>query len=178
LPDASEIAKSGKSADGPAVTLSAVQRGRQSTWQAVIVRSEGVVDERARVTYAVARITDPYQLHDSSTNQTPLPMGSFVSAQIAGSTIDSAIRLPRSTLRRRNEVIFVDEDNRLRVETVQLIRTDAEFAYISTDSFVGKRLSLSAIESPVNGAKVRTTDDPPPMTDDEESVADTSDSGD
>jgi len=178
LPDASEIAKSGKSADGPAVTLSAVQRGRQSTWQAVIVRSEGVVDERARVTYAVARITDPYQLHDSSTNQTPLPMGSFVSAQIAGSTIDSAIRLPRSTLRRRNEVIFVDEDNRLRIETVQLIRTDAEFAYISTDAFVGKRLSLTAIESPVNGAKVRTTDDPPPMTDDEESVADTSDSGD
>lgn len=177
LPDASEITKSGQSANGPAVTLSAIQRGRQSTWQAVIVRSEGVVDERARVTYAVARINDPYQLHDSSANETPLPMGTFVSARITGSTIDSAVRLPRSTLRRRNEVVFVDDDNRLSVETVPLIRTDAEYAYISSDSFEGRRISLSAIESPVNGAKVRTTDDPPAVADDDESVADASDSG-
>ncbi len=178
LPDASEITASGRPANGPAVTLSAIQRGRLSTWQATIVRSEGVVDERARVTYAVARIADPYQLHDSSINETPLPMGSFVSAQISGTTVDSTIRIPRSTLRRRNEVVFVDEDNRLRIRTVRIIRTDADFAYIENESFAGKRISLSAIESPVNGAKVKTTDDPPALADDETSLASKSDSGD
>ena len=106
LPDASEITKSGISADGPAVTLTAVQRGRSADWDAKIVRSEGVVDERARVTYAVARIADPYRLHGSSSDETPLPMGTFVSARIDGATIDVAVQLPRSAVRRRNEVVF------------------------------------------------------------------------
>lgn len=171
LPNASEISESGKSANGPTVTLSAVQRGRPSSWQAVIVRSEGVVDERARVTYAVARISDPYQLHSSSDNETPLPMGTFVSAKIAGATIESAIRLPRSALRKRNEVIFVDDENRLSIRTVNIIRSDTDFTYIENDSFAGNRISLSAIESPVNGAKVRTTDDPPASDNDDNSSA-------
>jgi RND family efflux transporter MFP subunit len=178
LPDASEITESGISANGPTVTLTAVQRGRPVSWTAKIVRSEGVVDERARVTYAVARIHDPYRLHGQSSGDSPLPMGTFVSAQISGATINAAVRLPRSSLRRRNEVVLVDSENRLRIRPVQIIRTDAEYAYVVDDSLVGERISLTAIESPINGAKVKTTDDPPEQTEDEQELASKSDAGD
>ena len=178
LPDANEITESGISTDGPTVTLTAVQRGRSTNWIAKIVRSEGVVDERARVTYAVARITDPYRLHGSSSDETPLPMGTFVSARIEGATIDVAVQLPRSSMRRMNEVIFVDEENRLRIRPVDVIRTDAEYAYVAGDSLVGERISLTAIESPINGAKVRTTDDPPGQAEVEQESGSGSDSGD
>jgi RND family efflux transporter MFP subunit len=178
LPDASEITDSGVSANGPAVTLTAVQRGRTASWTATIVRSEGVVDERARVTYAVARITDPYRLHRQSAGEVPLPMGTFVSARIAGATIDGAVRLPRSSLRSRNEVIFVDKENRLRIRPVEVIRTDSEYAYIAADSLVGERISLTAIESPIDGAKVRTTDDPPEPAGDEQELATAGNGGD
>lgn len=160
LPDASEITESGTSAKGPEVTLSAIQRGRRESWTARIVRSEGVVDERARVTYAVARVVDPYGLQANPEHATPLPMGTFVSASIQGTTVESAVRLPRGVLRRRNEVIFVDADNRLRVQTVDLIRSDAEFAYVAGTALAGERISLTAIDSPINGQLVRTTDDP------------------
>jgi len=160
LPDAREITASGASANGPIVTLSAVQQGRMATWTARIVRSEGVVDERARVTYAVARINDPYRLHGDAGQESALPMGTFVGASIKGATIDAAVRLPRAALRRKNEAIFIDEENRIRIRKVQVIRTDSEYAYIAGGSLVGERISLTAIESPINGLKVRTTDDP------------------
>ena len=159
LPDATEITESGVSANGPLVTLSAVQRGRIMTWQARVVRSEGVVDERTRVTYAVARIDDPYRLRSTTQNKSPLPMGTFVKASIDGATIVGAVRVPMGSLRRNNEIIFIDGDNRLRLETVDVMRTDAEFAYVNGSSIVGKRISVTAIESPINGMKVRTTDD-------------------
>jgi RND family efflux transporter MFP subunit len=178
LPDASEITESGVSADGPAVTLTAVQRGRPVSWTAKIVRSEGVVDERARVTYAVARIADPYRLHRPSAGEVPLPMGTFVSARIAGVTVDRAVRLPRSSLRSRNEVVFVDKENRLRIRPVEVIRTDSEYAYVTGDTLVGERISLTAIESPINGAKVRTTDDPPEQAGNEQELASAGNGGD
>jgi len=178
LPDASEITESGVSANGPAVTLTAVQRGRPASWTAKIVRSEGVVDERARVTYAVARIIDPYRLHRSSAGEVSLPMGTFVSARIDGATVDGAVRLPRSSLRSRNEVVFVDEENRLRIRPVEVIRTDSEYAYVTGDTLVGERISLTAIESPINGAKVRTTDDPPEPAGSEQELASAGDDGD
>ncbi|MDX1481406.1 MAG: HlyD family efflux transporter periplasmic adaptor subunit, partial [Woeseiaceae bacterium] len=45
---------------GPEVTLRADVRGEKRSWQARIVRTEGVVDETTRVTYVVAAVNDPY----------------------------------------------------------------------------------------------------------------------
>jgi len=67
MPDVAEITQTGI-AEGPPVKLTAVQKGRHVEWDARIVRSEGVVDERSRVTYAVAQIEDPYKLHGEAAN--------------------------------------------------------------------------------------------------------------
>lgn len=166
LPDAADIAKSGE-ADGPLVDLSAMQKGRRAHWRARIVRTEGVVDERNRVTYAVAGIADPYNL-DGGNHETPLPMGTFVSASIEGTTMANVIRVPRSALRGNNQLMFVDQDNRLRIRTVNIVRTDAEYAYLRGDAATAGRISVTTLESPMNGMKVRTGDDPPDAPDDEE----------
>lgn len=155
LPSPAAVTESG-SAEGPAVTLSAVQRGKPVEWEAQIVRSEGVVDEKSRVTYAVAQVTDPYHLHSEGT---PLPIGSFVTASIRGSTLDNVIRVPRSALRGSDQLIFVDEDSRLRIRNIQITRADADHVYITDGVAAGSRIVVTALESPVNGMKVRTGDE-------------------
>lgn len=167
LPDAAEISESGAT-DGPIVDLSAIQKGRPAHWQARIVRTEGVVDEKTRVTYAVAQIADPYKLSGDHGGETPLPMGTFVSASIEGSTVASVIRVPRSALRGNNQLMFVDAENRLRIRAVDIVRTDAEFAYVRGGAMVSDRISITTLESPLNGMKVRTSDDPVEKLDDEE----------
>jgi RND family efflux transporter MFP subunit len=151
MPNAAELTATG-GVDGPAVTLTATQKGRQSEWQATIVRTEGVVDASSRVTYAVARISDPYRLHSEGQ---PLPMGTFVAALIEGMTAENIIRVPREIVRGSDELIFVGEDNKLRIRKVSVVRSDADFVYLDGGAEAGERAVVTALQTPVNGMPVR-----------------------
>ncbi len=154
LPGASALSATG-SAKGPAVRLSAVQKGVPREWPATIVRSEGVVDEKSRVTYAVARIADPYRLH---TEGPALPMGTFVSAAIEGASVADVFRVRNSAIRSANNLLLVDAESRIRTRTVDVIRADAQFTYVSGLSD-GDRVVVSALEAPFDGMLVRTSSD-------------------
>ena len=154
MPNAVEVTATGEAA-GPAVKLSAVQKGRLAAWDAQIVRSEGVVDERSRVTYAVAQIEDPYRLHSEGT---PLPVGTFVAANIEGTDALDLIRIPRSALRGSDQVLVVNDENQIEIRTIDVMRADARFAYVSGGVTAGERITTTAIEAPTNGMSVRTAD--------------------
>lgn len=160
LPTAADISRSG-SFDGPLVTLSATQKGKTQSWSARIVRSEGVVDEKNRVTYAVARVEDPYQLADNAGAVAALPMGTFVAASIVGAKVENVISVPRSALRTNNQLMFIDADNRIRMGYVDVIRADANNAYLRDTAMLGDRISVTVLEAPISGMKVRTSDDRP-----------------
>ena len=152
-------AGSAQAGNGPLVDLTAVRRGEAAHWPAQIVRTEGVVNEHSRVTYAVARIEDPYRLNSGSQAGSPLPMGTFVAASIEGTTVQSVIRVPRSSLRGNDQLLFIDDDSRLRIGTVDVLRADAQYAYLRGGARAGDRISLTAIETPINGMRVRTRGD-------------------
>ena len=86
-------------------------------------------------------------------------MGSFVTASIRGSTLDDVIRVPRTALRGSDQLIFVDEDSRIRIRNIRIARADADHIYITDGIEPGARIVVTALESPVNGMKVRTGDE-------------------
>lgn len=155
LPNAAAISRTG-SAVGPAVRLSAQQKGKTAEWDATIVRTEGVVDETSRVTYAVARVDDPYRLHTSGS---VLPVGSFVAATIQGMTAENVIRVPREMLRGSDELVFVDRDERLAIRKIEIVRADADYVYVIGGAVSGERIVATALETPVNGMLVRVKGD-------------------
>lgn len=167
LPDAADIAESG-GADGPDVVLSAVRKGQATEWPAKIVRTEGVVDEKSRVTYAVARIDDPYRLHSDGL---VLPVGTFVGAEIEGAVMENIIRIPRSVVRGSDKLVLVDDQNILRIRQMDVIRSDADYVYVSDDGLAGARVVQTALETPVNGMSVRTTTDTGSADEDETIIA-------
>jgi len=152
IPNPREVTRSG-GADGPSVKLTAVQKGRLTEWDAQIVRSEGVVDEKSRVTYAVARVVDPYRLHSAGPS---LPIGTFVAASITGSNAVDVIPVPRGALRGADQVLVVNDDNKIEIRTVDVLRADANYAYLSSGVSAGERITTTAIEAPTNGMSVRT----------------------
>ena len=152
IPDPREVTGSG-GADGPLVKLTAVQKGQLTGWDAQIVRSEGVVDEKSRVTYAVARIVDPYRLHSPGPS---LPIGTFVAASIEGSNSVDVIPVPRGALRGADQVLVVNDDNEIEIRTVDILRADTDFAYLIAGVKAGERITTTAIEAPANGMTVRT----------------------
>ena len=154
LPSTADIKETG-GVDGPQVRLTAIQKGASVSWDAIIVRSEGVVDERSRVTYAVAQISDPYKLHGDGT---PLPVGTFVAADIAGSSAMDLIRIPRTALRGADQVLVVNVEDKIEIRTVNIVRSDEQYAYVSDGVSAGEQISTTVIEAPANGMSVRTAD--------------------
>ena len=56
--------------------------------------------------------------------------------------------------------LALDGDEVFLLEAV--LRSDDRYVYLAPEGLVGERISLTAIESPLNGERVRTTDDPAP----------------
>lgn len=151
LPNATDIRDSGAGA-GPAVELMTSSRGESRTWAARIVRTEGVVDEKSRVTYAVAAIEDPYRLESDGD---VLPIGTFVSATISGMQRAGVFQVPRSVVKGADELLFATAEDQVEIRRVEIIRSDSDYAYIGGGVNAGDRVILTAIESPVNGMRLR-----------------------
>lgn len=142
-------------ATAPAVTLSAEFAGTDYRWQGKLVRTEAEIDARSRMVQAVARISASEDASDNPKDLPP-PVGLFVQAEIEGRSADNIVVLPRSAVRNGNQVLVVDEDNRLRFTTVQILRVYGDDAYINGGLEKGDRVCISPLQAVVDGMRVET----------------------
>jgi RND family efflux transporter MFP subunit len=157
LPDA----MSNESANYPAVKLTAEIGGEQQHWDGQIVRTEGVFDQRSRVLYVVAQVKDPYR-RETGAWKTPLRIGTFVEASIAGKLARDVFVLPRGTLRSGGRIWIVDDEDSVHPRSVNIIRADEESIYINAGLDDGQLVCLTPLENPLPGARVKyekATDD-------------------
>ncbi|MGI9289605.1 MAG: efflux RND transporter periplasmic adaptor subunit [Pseudomonadales bacterium] len=149
-------ANSNKELAGPSVLLSASVGGESQQWHGELVRTEGVFDAKTRTMMAVVRVEDPYGLMGNATHhQSPLRVGTFVSATIEGKTMDGVAAIPQGALRPGNKVWLVNEEKQLRSQDVDVLRTVGDTAYISAGLENGMRISMAAVNSLVAGTEVR-----------------------
>ncbi len=111
------------------VTLTSGNGGPDVHWQAEIIRTEGVIDEKSRVTYAVAQVVDPYGVLGQS-RQAELKVGTFVRAEIQGLRANNVFKLPRSVLRSDNTVLVADAERKLAIRQVNVLRAEPRSVYI------------------------------------------------
>ena len=155
IPDPAQ-ATDGRLTEGPAVQLWTEQGGQRLQWQGSIIRSEAVVDPSTRATFVVAEVSDPYRRGVGSENRELLPIGTFVGAEIEGRLVEDIVVVPRSALRGNGQLVVVDEEDRLSVRDVDILRADADNAYLSSGVADGELVSLTVIDNPLNGMRVRT----------------------
>ncbi|MEZ5557826.1 MAG: efflux RND transporter periplasmic adaptor subunit [Pseudomonadales bacterium] len=140
----------------PAVTLSAEYAGQKLTWHGHIVRMEAQIDATSRMVHVVARV-------ENASQQAPLSVGLFVSAEIEGLTANDVVVLPRSSLRNGNQVLVVDADNRLRYREIEPLRMYEDQVLVRSGLESGERVCVSPLQTavdgmPVNPIPVDTTD--------------------
>jgi RND family efflux transporter MFP subunit len=135
------------------VTLTADSETFGGTWQAEIVRTEGVVDATSRVVYAVAEVIDPYGVLGES-RQAELKMGTFVRAEIQGKRVENIVVLPRSVLRPEDKVLIANENRELEVRDVEVARAEPRQVYISSGIGDGEWVITTSLEAPIPGMKL------------------------
>jgi RND family efflux transporter MFP subunit len=134
----------------PVVILTSENLGVTRTWQAEIIRTEGVIDDKSRVTYAVARVIDPYRVLGQS-HQSELQIGTFVRAEIQGLKAENVIRLPRSVLRADDTVLVADADDRLEIRQVSVLRAEPRTVYLSGGLMDGDMVVTTTLDAAIAG---------------------------
>lgn len=122
------------------VTFTAEYGGKSHTWTGQIVRTEGVVDAKTHLIYAVAEVEKPYAQVESGM---PMTVGMFVNARIQGKTFENAIKVPRDALYKDNSIVLVNTGNRLRFADVQVLQKNKDHIIVRAEFDDGDRVALS-----------------------------------
>ena len=131
----------------PEVTLTAQYAGQTLEWKGNIVRSEAEIDVSSRMVQLVARV-------ESNSNPVPLSIGLFVSAEIQGLAAKNVVVLPREALRNDNQVLVVDDENRLRFRKIETLRLYQDDLLIQAGLKAGERVCISPIQTAIEGMVV------------------------
>jgi len=132
--------------------------GQNYQWQGMIVRVESELDPKTRMLNLICRVDDPYG-RKISDNRPPLAVGMFVEAQIIGHTAHNVAVIERSALRGENQVLVIDDKNRLHYRQVEILRLDFQQAIISSGLSAGERICLSPVAVVVDGMHVRIAEE-------------------
>ncbi|MDO6444715.1 efflux RND transporter periplasmic adaptor subunit [Colwellia sp. 1_MG-2023] len=136
------------------VDLVGTYAGIDTTWRAHIARSEGVIDNKSRMSYLVAEIKDPYSLLPANQDaKTPLRFGSYVNANILGLALAQATKLPRYLVV-NNQVAVLDDESKLHYVDIEIVRQDGGDVIVSKGLTHGDQLITSALDYPVDGMKL------------------------
>lgn len=128
------------------VTLSATVAGKPQTWQARIVRTEGVVDENTGVLYLVAEVRAA----------NPMPLNSlFVEADIQGKELQNIVVLPQAAINAAQQVLVVDNDQHLHSRHLDVLRTEQQRVLIRQGLQPGERVVTSGVDIPIEGMTVQ-----------------------
>jgi multidrug efflux system membrane fusion protein len=152
--------------EGALVRLTGRLGGRELAWQARLVRAEAAIDEQTRMLHVVARIDDPYLLEtvadeaqglapELAPQRVPLPVGLFVTAEIEGRSVSDVFVLPLMALRDGDRVFIRDEENRLRVREVSVIRRDRDHVVIDGGLEAGDHIVISPLRVYTEGMSLR-----------------------
>jgi len=136
------------------VTFSSLSGKSKIQWQGVITRTEAVMDRKNRVLYAVAQVANPYSTGETGW-QSPLRVGSFVNAEIQGRRYSNIILIPRAAIRPGNKIWIIDDESKLLVRKITPLRADERYLYIENGLKDGDILSITPLENPLPGTKVR-----------------------
>lgn len=134
----------------PPVTITAAFGDTSLLWEGELVRLEAEIDERSRMIYGVARL-----MLDNDAQSPVLPVGLFVQADIQGRLVENVIRLPRSAMRDDNQVLVVDEENRLHFRQISPLRLEHDDVLVSSGLKDGELVSVSPMQTVVEGMHVK-----------------------
>jgi RND family efflux transporter MFP subunit len=135
----------------PPVTATADFGNISLSWSGELIRTEAQIDERSRMGYGVARFENRPMDNE---NAVSVPVGLFVQATIRGREVKDVVRLPRSVMRDNNQVLIVDDNNRLHFREVSILRLEHDDVLIDSGLRDGERVCLSPMQTVVDGMQV------------------------
>lgn len=131
------------------VKIEAETAGQRSTWTGKIVRTEGEIDRQSRSVYLVAEVSAK-----SDDGSATLQPGQFTRAGIPSREIPQLAAIPFSAFLDLERIAIVDEEDKLRFRTTEVVFREGETVYISGGPKEGERLCITELSRMIEGDQV------------------------
>lgn len=141
----------------PTARISWGQFGEKVEWRGRVSLVDSGLDESTRALTLVVEIPEPMKNWVPGEHP-PLFVGMFVEVKIKGITMPDVFVIPRAALRERDLVYLLDEEGKLRIQKVEVIRKDQDGVIIKNGVDENARIILSAIPDPVSGMRLDEQD--------------------
>jgi len=125
----------------------------------VVHRLIGALENQTRLARVLLTVSDPLAHQPESYGLPPLMVGSFVEIRIEGKPIENAIRMDRAYLR-QNDTVWLQDNGQLRIQAVEIVFRDEDYAYISDGLNENDRVVTTNLSTVVDGAKLRLEGEP------------------
>lgn len=139
---------------GPVVTFTATVAGKPRTWTGRITRTAAAVNSQSRLINIFGEVIDPYGA--GSDDGTPIAPGLFVTATIAGDTIEDVLWAPRSALRGNNNLFIGDQKaGLLNIRTIDVLYSDTTGVYFPSGAEAGELAVVSPVQAAFDGMRLQ-----------------------
>ena len=123
----------------------------RTVWDASLVRTEGAIDQSARQLHVIAQIGDPFS---KSVDERPqLKIGQYVTAVMAGHTLEDVLVIPNSAIY-QGSYVYVVEDDILQRRNVEIAWQNGEDAIIKAGLGDGDILVITTLGQVTSGVRV------------------------
>jgi len=152
-----DIPVQGSKKAGSPATLEIKAGSRAFRWDGRVVRSLGEFDPKSRMAKVIVAVNDPYQKKAQNIikGKPDLEIEMFVEVVIDGDILKNVIPIPRRALRHESTVWIVDEQNKLRIRHVKVVRKEHKIVLIKEGLKDGDLLVLTSLPGAADGMKLR-----------------------
>lgn len=144
-----------------AMGLKAVIRLKTGThdveWPAEVSRVSGTVDAQTQSVGIVASVANPYQIARPGTRP-PMMRGAFVEVELIGNPIAGQLAVPNAAIH-QGKVYAIDDENRLRLQSVQVAFSQGGFSVLAKGVKPGQRIVVSDLVPAVDGMLLDPVED-------------------
>ena len=132
------------------VSITSTLANHQHRWLGSLRRLDAAVDPSTRMLFGTAQVLNPYGQGASKTGM-PLAVGLFVSAKIAGPTLENVPVISRAALRAGNLVYVLGKERTLEIRSVEVAYSSDTEVVIGAGLEVGELVIRSSIRNATEG---------------------------
>jgi len=146
---------------GTSGSLATAITGTGKVREGRVMRLMGDLEPNGRLARLLIEVKDPMDLKEVNSKRSPMLLGDYVSVQIMGRTVDEVFVIQRNYLKDGTSILTIDSDDRLRIQDVQVVWQRAKDVLV-TGIAPGTKMVVSDLPAPVEGMKVRVSEDQEP----------------
>ncbi len=150
-----QVPRSGTTQGGSLATIELQSGGQIFQWHGEITRAMGEIDPRNRMARVVVTVSDPYAQDTEGKLLNDLLPGMFVEVHLQGEEISDVIAVPRGVLHDHDTIWIVDEENRLHIREVEIVRRERDEVLIRSGLNAGEKIVLTNLTGAAEGMLLR-----------------------